>query len=161
LVPNVKSENVILARIDELTLNKLEAFDEFVDDGGDALLRHQRKGRSRLGMRILENDPQAGAVALIVAGADGAGELSQFERERRRMREIEAGLFRRVRLERWMSEQIHKDAASVIDQVTETLRDKDSVHVAGCGLLELVKIVIGKRAFERDFDCGTGAICVG
>ena len=72
-------------------------------------------------MRILENDPQAGPVALVVAGADGAGELSQFERERRRMRETETGVFKRVLLERRMSKQIHEDPASVIDQVTEAL----------------------------------------
>src|SRR6266850_6819920 len=58
-----------------ILLRELEAFDEFVDDGGDALLGHSRKGRSGLGLRILENDQQAGAIALVVAGADGAGEL--------------------------------------------------------------------------------------
>jgi len=63
--------------------SELEASDEFVDDGGNALLRHRREGRSGLSMRILENDPQAGAVGFVVAGADGAGKLGEFERERR------------------------------------------------------------------------------
>src|ERR1700674_1378131 len=142
-------------------LPELEALDEFVDDGGDALLGHRRKGRSGLGMRVLENDPQAGAVALVVAGADGAGELSQLERKRRRMGEIEVGVFRRVGLEGRMGEQIHEYAAGVIDEVTEALRDEDGVHVAGRGLLELVDVVIRKRVFERDFDGSGGPIGVG
>jgi len=69
-VANVKL--VILVMIEELALRELETLDEFVDDGGDALLRHRREGRSGLGMRILENYPQAGAVGLVVAGANGA-----------------------------------------------------------------------------------------
>ena len=87
-------------------LCELEALDEFVDDGGDALLRHRGKRRSGLRVRILENDPQAGAVALVVTGADGAGELGQLERHWRRMSEIEIGVFRRVGLEGWMGEQL-------------------------------------------------------
>jgi hypothetical protein len=59
-----------------------------------------------------------------------------------------------------MCEQIHEDAASVIDEVAETLRDEDGVHVAGRGMLELVKVVVGKRALERDFDGSGGSIGV-
>jgi hypothetical protein len=44
-----------------------------------------------------------------------------------------------------MGEEIHEDAASVINEVAETLRDKDGVHIAWRGLLELEKIVVGKR----------------
>jgi hypothetical protein len=112
-------------------------------------------------MRILENDPQAGAVGLVVAGADGAGELGELQRERRRMSEIEVSVFRRVSMEGWKGEQLHEDAASIIDQVAETLRDEDGVHVAGCGLLELVEVVVRKRALQRNFDGGGGPIGVG
>jgi hypothetical protein len=44
-----------------------------------------------------------------------------------------------------MGEEIHQDAAGVVHKVAETLRDEDRVHIAGRGLLELEKIVIGKR----------------
>jgi len=60
-----------------------------------------------------------------------------------------------------MGEEIHEDAAGVINEVAETLRDKDGVHIAGRGLLELEKIVIGERILEWDFDGNRGAICVG
>ncbi len=159
-MPNVK-----LRRRSKTTkgilLRELEALDEFVDDGGDTLLRHWREGRSGLGMWIMENDPQAGAVALVVAGADGAGELSQLERHWRRMREIEIGVFRGVDLEGRMGEQLHEDAAGVIDQVAEALGNEDGVHVARRGLLELVKVVIGKGALERNFDGSGGPMGVG
>jgi hypothetical protein len=59
--------------------------------------------------------------------------------------EIEVGVFRRVRLIGRMGKEIHEDAASVINEVAETLRDKDGVHIAWRGLLELEKIVVGKR----------------
>jgi hypothetical protein len=111
-------------------------------------------------MGILENDPQAGAVALVTAGTDRAGELRQFEWQRGGVSEIEIGVFRRVRLVRRMGEEIHEDAASVINEVAETLRDEDGVHIARRGLLKLEKIVIGKRILERDFDGSGGAICV-
>src|SRR5882672_4997097 len=147
--------------IEELALRELETLDEFVDDSRDALLGHWRKRRSGLGMRIMENDPQAGAIALVVAGTDGAGQLGQLERHWRRMGEIKIGVFRRVRLEGRMGEQLHEDAASVIDQVAETLGDEDGVHVAGRGLLELVEVVGGKRALERNLDGSGGPIGVG
>jgi hypothetical protein len=126
-------------------LSELEAFDEFGGDGGDAFLRRRRKRGSRLSVGILENDPQARAIALVTAGADGASELRQFERQRGGVSEIEVGVFRRVRLVRRMGEEIHEDTAGVIHEVAKTLRDEDSVHIAGRGLLELEKIVIGKR----------------
>jgi hypothetical protein len=76
------------------------------------------------------------------------------------MGEIKMGVFRRALLERWMSEEIHEDAASVIDEIAEALRDKDGVHVAWRGLPELVEVVVGERIFERDFDGSGGPICV-
>ncbi|PYU82229.1 MAG: hypothetical protein DMG50_12590 [Acidobacteria bacterium] len=77
------------------------------------------------------------------------------------MREIEIGVLRRAGLIRRMGEEIHEDAAGVINEVTETLRDEDSVHIAGRGLLELEKVVIGERILERNFDCRGGPIGVG
>jgi hypothetical protein len=59
-----------------------------------------------------------------------------------------------------MSEQIHEDAAGVIDEVAETLRDEDGVYVAGRGMLELVEVVVGKRALERNFDGSGGPMGV-
>jgi hypothetical protein len=142
-------------------LCKLETLDEFVDDGGDAFLGYRREGCTGLGMRILENDPQAGAVGLVVAGANGAGELGEFERQGRRMSEIEAGILRRVLLERGMGEEIHEDAAGVVHQVAEALGDEDGVHVAGRGVLELVEVVVRERALERNFNGSGGPIGVG
>ena len=61
-------------------LVQLQASDKLRDDGSDALLRRLRKRGSRLGVRVSENDPQARAVTLVPAGADGAGQLREFER---------------------------------------------------------------------------------
>jgi hypothetical protein len=76
------------------------------------------------------------------------------------MGEIEVGVFRRVRLEGWVGEQVHKDAAGIIDEVAETLGDENGVDVAGRGMLELVEVVVGKRALERNFDGSGGPIGV-
>jgi hypothetical protein len=59
-----------------------------------------------------------------------------------------------------MGKKIHEDASSVINEVAETLRDKDGVHIAWRGLLELEKIVIGERILEWDFDGSGGPICI-
>jgi len=60
-----------------------------------------------------------------------------------------------------MGEEIHEDAAGVINEVPETLGDEDSVHIAGRGLFELEKVVIGERILQRNFDCRRGPIGVG
>jgi hypothetical protein len=60
-----------------------------------------------------------------------------------------------------VGEEIHEDAASVINEVAEALRDEDSVHIARRRLLKLEKVVIGKRTLERYFDGSGGPICVG
>jgi hypothetical protein len=77
------------------------------------------------------------------------------------MCEVEIGVFRGVLLERRMSEEIHEDAAGVVDKIAEALGNEDDVDVAGSGLLELVQVVIGEGSFERDFDGGGGPIGVG
>jgi hypothetical protein len=141
-------------------LRELEAFDEFFGDRGDALLGGLGERCSMLGVGIAEDDPDAGAVGLVAAGADGAGELCELERQRRGMREIEIGVLGRIRLVGRMGEEVHEDAAGVIHEIAETLGDEDGVHVAGRGLLELEKVVIGEGLFERDFDGGGGLIGV-
>src|SRR5260370_5959479 len=92
------------------------------------------------GTCVAEDDPEAGMVSVVVAGANGAGELGDFE----------AGA----------ADQIAEDAASVVDKVAKTLGDENGVYIAGGGLFELVEIVIGQRLFERDFDGGGGLILV-
>jgi hypothetical protein len=114
-----------------------------------------------LGVRITENDPQAWAVALVAAGANGAGQLREFEGWRGRVSEIETGVLRRVRLIGGMGEEIHEDPAGVVHEVAEPLRDKDGVHIAGRGLFKLEEVVIGKRILQRDFDSGRRPIGVG
>ena len=102
-------------------LRELEAFDEFFGDGGDALLGGLGERGSVLGVGIAEDDPDAGAVGFVAAGTDGAGELREFERQRRGMREIEIGVLRRVGLVGRMGEEVHEDAAGVVHEVAETL----------------------------------------
>jgi hypothetical protein len=76
------------------------------------------------------------------------------------MREIEIGVLRRVGLVGRMGEKVHEDAAGVVHEVAEALRDEDGVHITGRGVFELVKIVVGQRIFERNFDGGGGLIGV-
>jgi hypothetical protein len=143
-------------------LNTLEGetTDKFFGDGGDALLGGLGKRDPMLGVGIAENDPDAGAVGLVAARTDGAGELREFKRQRRGMREIEIGVLRRVRLVGRMGEEVHEDAAGVIHEVAETLGDEDGVYIAGRGVLELVEVVIREGLFERNFDGGGGLIGV-
>jgi hypothetical protein len=76
------------------------------------------------------------------------------------MSEIEIGVLGRVGLVRRMRKEVHEDTAGVVNQVPESLRDQDRVHVSGRGLLELEKVVIGQRILEGDFDCGGGPVGV-
>jgi hypothetical protein len=91
-------------------------------------------------MRVAEYDPKAGTINLVVTGADSAGQLRDFQ----------AG----------MAEHFGKNAAGVVDKVAESLRDKDDVDIARGRLLDLLKIVIGKRPSERNFDGGGGLVLV-
>jgi hypothetical protein len=141
-------------------LAELEAFDKLGDDGSDTLLRRRWKRGSWLGVWVSENDPQAGAVTLVAAGADGAGQLCEFERQRGRVSEIEHGVLRRVRLVGRMGKEIHENAAGVVDQVAKALRDKDGVHIAGRRLLELEKVIIVEWILERNFDSGGRLVLV-
>ena len=145
--PQVKEKNGL-----SQTLCDLEAVAEFGGDSGDAFLRCRRERRFRLGVRVAEDDPQAGAVDLVVPGANGTGELREFQGERSRMCEIEIRMLWRTCLERRMGEEIQEDSPGVVDEVAETLRDKDHVNVARRGLLQLFEVVFGKRFFKRYLD---------
>jgi hypothetical protein len=113
-------------------LIELEAVDEFVGDGGDAGESGLGKIATARGMRVAYYDPKPGAVRFIIAGANRASELGN----------LKAG----------PTQQFRQDTAGIIDEVAESLRDQDDVHVPRSGLLELVKVVIRKRLFERNLD---------
>ena len=105
---------------------QLQALDQFGGNGGDALLRRCRKRHPRIGMRIVEHDPQTRAIHIVVARTNRAGELRQLQRRRSRVREIEIRILRRVRLEWRVSQKLHQDAAGVVHQVAEALRNQNS-----------------------------------
>ena len=89
-------------------------------------------------MRVVEDDPQARAVELI-SGADGAGELGDFEAR--------------------AVEKLDEDAAGVVHEVAETLADENSIHVARCGEFHFFKVVIRQGLFERNLD-GRGRLAL-
>ena len=70
------------------------------------------------------------------------------------MREIELGIFGRACLKRRMNEQVHQNAASVVDEIAKSLGNQNRVDVARSRLLQLIEIVIGQGLVERDFDRG-------
>src|SRR6266704_681332 len=113
-------------------LDKLEAVDEFGGNGRDTGARVRREFVAVSGICVAENDPQAGAVGLFIVRANSAGELSDFQTG--------------------AADQVGENAASVVNEVAKTLANEDGVNVAGRGLFELVKVVVGERLFERDFD---------
>src|SRR5258708_21863095 len=59
--------------------------------------------------------------------------------------EIEPGMVRRR-----VGQEVHQNAAGVIDQIAKTLRHQNSVPVAGRGMLDLIEIIVGQRFFEGD-----------
>src|SRR6266446_3479373 len=92
------------------------------------------------GICVAENNPQAGAVGLFIVRANGAGELSDFQTR--------------------AADQVSENTASIVYKITESLGNEDGVNVAGRGLFELVKVVVGERFFERDFDGGGRLVLV-
>jgi len=120
---------------------KLQALDEFFGDGGDARSRIGGELAALRGIFVVKNDPESGAVSFVVARADGASELGEFE----------AGA----------AQQFGEDSASVIDEVAKPLGNEDGIDVARRRLFELVEIVIGQRLFEGDFDGGRGLVLIG
>src|SRR2546430_16782769 len=86
------------------------------------------------GVFVAEDDPQSGAIGFVIAWADGTGELGELEAR--------------------ANQEFGEDAAGVVNEVAETLGNKNGVYVAGSGRLELVEIVIRQRRFEWGFDCG-------
>src|SRR6266568_2885964 len=104
-------------------LSQLQAFHELFGCGGDSSTWIGGKFAALGRIFVAEYDPQAGAIGLVVAGADGAGELGKFEAR--------------------AAQKFGEDAACVIDEVAKTLGDKNGVHIARGGLFKLVEIVIG------------------
>ena len=120
---------------------KLQAFDEFFGDGGDARSRIGGEIAALDGIFVMKDDPKSGVVSLVIAGANGAGELRDFNTA--------------------AAEEVSQDAAGIVDEVAKPLRDQDCINIARRGLFKLVEIVIGQRLFERDFNGGGGLVLVG
>ena len=70
------------------------------------------------------------------------------------MCEIQFRVFGSPCLKRWVNEEIHQHPASVIDEIAKTLGNQNRVDVARRRLFQLIKIVIGQRLIERNFDRG-------
>src|SRR5258708_29465240 len=100
-----------------------------------------RKVGALRGILVVKNDPESGAVSFVVARADGASELGEFE----------AGA----------AQQFGEDSASVIDEVAKPLGNEDGIDIARSRLFGLVEIVIGQRLFAGDFDSGGGPVLIG
>ena len=123
------------------SLGESKALRELAREQGNALGCGGRK--AGLGWRIvvLEDNPDAWAINLIIARTNRAGELS----------DLEAG----------STEDIGEDASRIIHEIAETLRNEDGIHIAGCGLVESEEIVIRQRRLEGDLDGGGGLVLVG
>ena len=70
------------------------------------------------------------------------------------MREIKFRIFGSACLKRRVNQQVHQNAASVIDEIAKSLRNQNGVDVARRRLFQLIEIVIGQRLVERNFDRG-------
>ena len=57
--------------------------------------------------------------------------------------------------------QLGQDAARIVHQVAETLRDQDSVYITRRGLLEFLQVVIGQRLLQWNLDRHRGLVLVG
>jgi len=79
----------------------LEPFHEFFGSRGDACSRIGGEFAASGGVFLAEDDPEAGSVGFVIAGADGAGELGEFETR--------------------AVQQFHNYAAGIINQVAKTL----------------------------------------
>src|SRR5436309_6524091 len=119
-------------------LGELEAVDKRVGQAWQALADGRGEGLRRRRVRVAEDDPEARAVELV-SGADGAGELGDFEA-------------RAVK-------KLGEDAAGVVHEVAETLADENSIHVARCGEFHFFKVVIRQGLFERNLD-GRGRLAL-
>ena len=72
-----------------------------------------------------------------------------------------AGLLKDIDGARLVGKQIHQNPARVVDQIAESLRHQDAVHIAGSGLIDLLEVVIGKRLLQRDLDRRGGLAFIG
>ena len=59
------------------------------------------------------------------------------------MREIKSRIFGSPCLKGRVNQQVHQNAASIIDQIAKALRNQNRVDVARRRLLQLIEIVIG------------------
>jgi hypothetical protein len=98
----------------ETLSGKREALGKLRSNGGKALLHCSGKGGFWLAVWIAHDDPKPGAINFVVARADGAGELRDFEWKGRRVSEIKICVTCRARLRWRMAEEIHQDATRII-----------------------------------------------
>ena len=70
------------------------------------------------------------------------------------MREIQFCIFGSPCLKRRVYQQVHQNAASVIDEIAESLGNQNRVDVARRRLFQLIEIVIGQRLVQWNFDRG-------
>lgn len=90
---------------------------------------------------VFEDDPNAGTIVVVVTRTNRASELS----------DLEAGSV----------EHVCKDASRIVHEVAESLGNQNAVHIARSRLVELEKIIIRQRLFERNLDGGGRLVLVG
>ena len=59
-----------------------------------------------------------------------------------------------------LAKDFKEHAPRVVDEVSESLRDKDAIHVAGRRFLKILEVVVGKRLFKWNFDGDGGLVFV-
>ena len=116
----------------ETRLGETEPSHEFRESRGEAVDTGGGKCSSRGRMGVLQHDPDPGPIDFVVAGADGACKLRNFETR--------------------PGEKIGQHPAGIVDEIPEALRYQDGIHVAGSRLLKLVEIVIRERFSQRNLD---------
>ena len=134
------------------TSSQLQALHEFRGDDGDAPQRRLGKRKPWPRDGIEQNDPQAGAVDFFIARTNGPGKLRNLERVRPRRQVHFQNAFVLVALRRGSGNQFGQDAARIIHQVAEALRNKYAVNITRRGLLELVRYATDLRSLSH----GTG-----
>ena len=120
-----------------------------------------RKAGMLIRVHVAQDDPQTRAVDFIIARANRARKLLDLQGVFVGMRQIERPAVRSIDGARLVGKQIHQNAARVVDQIAESLRHQDAIHVAGSGLVDLLEVVIGKRLLQRDFDRRGGLAFIG
>src|SRR5256885_17213785 len=101
-------------------------------------------------MGVVKNDPKSWAVDFVIARADGAGELPELKR-RDWMRKLQVRIVgvhpgRRVR------EEVHQDAAGVIDKLAKAFAAENRIYFARHGLLDLLDMVLRQGFLQRELN---------